>query len=62
MILEDGVNGLFLEFDSAAIAASIRRFITLGASSFRRSIGRALTRAEYAGRLEAIYERRRRAE
>jgi glycosyltransferase involved in cell wall biosynthesis len=62
MILEDGVNGLFLEFDSAAIAASIRRFITLGVSGFRRSIGRALTRAEYAGRLEAIYERRRRAE
>lgn len=56
MILEEGVNGLWLEYDSAAIAETIRRFLKMGPSAFRRSIGKALTRAEYAERLLALYE------
>lgn len=57
MILEDGVNGLWLEFDSAAIAETLRRFLKMKPSDFRRSIGRAFTRSEYAERLLSIYER-----
>ena len=57
MILEEGVNGLWLEFDPDAIAGTIRRFLAMGPSAFRRSIGKALTRSEYADRLLAIYER-----
>jgi glycosyltransferase involved in cell wall biosynthesis len=59
MILEEGVNGLFLKFDPAAIAAAIRRFVSLGPAAFRRSTGRALTRSQYADRLLEIYERAR---
>lgn len=57
MILEDGVNGLWLEFDPDAIAETIRRFLRMEPSAFRRSIGKALTRAEYTDRLLGIYER-----
>ena len=57
MILEEGVNGLWLEFDPAAMAQTIRRFLEMGPSAFRHSIGKALTHAEYAERLLAIYER-----
>jgi glycosyltransferase involved in cell wall biosynthesis len=56
MILEEGVNGLWLEFDPDAIAETIRGFLQMGPSAFHRSIGKALTRAEYAERLLAIYE------
>lgn len=56
MILEEGVNGLSLEFDPAAIAATIRRFLTMGPSAFRRSVGKALNRNGYGERLLAIYE------
>ena len=57
MLLEDGVNGLWLEFDPDAIAETIRRFLRMEPSAFRRSIGKALTRAEYTDRLLGIYER-----
>jgi len=57
MILEEGANGLWLEFDADAIAETVRRFLGMDRSAFRRSIGRALTRAEYAERLLAIYEK-----
>ena len=57
MILDEGVNGLWLEFDPDAIAITVRRFLAMGPSAFRRSIGKALTRSEFADRLLAIYER-----
>ncbi len=57
MILEEGVNGLWLEYDADAIAETIRGFLRMGPSAFSRSIGKALTRDQYAERLLAIYER-----
>ena len=57
MILEEGVNGLWLEFDPAAIAATLRRFISMKPGTFRRSVGRALDRTQYSERLLSIYER-----
>jgi glycosyltransferase involved in cell wall biosynthesis len=59
MILEEGVNGLYLDFDPAAMAETLRRFIAAGPDAFRRSTGRALTRDQYAEKLLAIYERQR---
>lgn len=58
MILEDGVNGLFLDYDPAAMAETIRRFIAMGPAAFRRSVGAGLTRAQYAERLARIYDSR----
>lgn len=57
MILQEGVNGLWLEWNAAAIAAQIRRFVAMGPGAFRYSTGAALTRAQYADRLLKIYER-----
>lgn len=57
MILEPGVNGLWLDFDPAAIAMTIQTFLKRGASAFRRATGAALTRDGYAARLLAIYDR-----
>lgn len=56
MILEDGVNGLWLEFDAAAIADTLRRFVRMQPSPFRRSVGRALKRTQYVERLLAVYD------
>lgn len=57
MILEDGVNGLWLDAAPAAMAAGVRRFVELGPDAFQRSTGKALTRTQYAARLLEIYER-----
>ncbi len=57
MILEPGVNGLWLDYDPASIAMTIQSFLKRGASVFRRSTGAALTRDGYTARLLAIYER-----
>ncbi len=57
MILEEGVNGLWLEYDPQSITQAIRRFLQMGPAAFRRHVGRALTRAEYADRLLSVYEK-----
>lgn len=57
MILEEGVNGLWLEWNAVAIATQIRRFVAMGPDVFCRSTGAALTRGQYAERLLQIYER-----
>lgn len=57
MILRDGVNGSFVEFDPAKIAEKLRPFLD-GKMAFQRDIGQALDRAEYAKRLERFYSER----
>lgn len=56
MILEEGVNGLWLEFDAVAIADTLRRFVQMQPRPFRRSVGRALNGTQYAERLLAVYD------
>ena len=58
MMLEDGINGLFIGFGAGEIAEGIRRFVALGPSAFRHSVGLGLTRGQYAARLLKIYEGR----
>ncbi len=57
MILEDGVNGLWLEFDASAITETLRHFMAMPPGTFRRSVGRALDRTQYSEHLLGIYER-----
>jgi len=56
MFLKEGFNGLALESDPELIAATIRNFLSLGASAFHRWIGRTITRDEYASALLREYD------
>jgi len=55
MILKNGKNGTFLSFNVNIMSQQIDSFLARGVKTFEASIGRAMTRDQYASRLEKIY-------
>ncbi len=56
MILEPGVNGLFLSFDPKEMSQQIASFLKKPALSFKPGPGRGLTRTQYTAQLLATYD------